>query len=462
MLIPILIGIVVLSLVFYTDANAVLVSPLKQLTSGIPLQDVKCKTDHVLVIKLPNGNPYCVRPTTAKRLLAQGWIAPNLETIQIINHNETNSIVKHENITPLISNQTINTNSGSGPSVINNGTTIEHMEIVKPYPPLSVNPIISSTKSGIIKILSIGMSPNQLRVGDRVFFTVTFQNISDKPIHIGDGCMFSPLFYTISPSSNAYQYGSGLGCPVESVVILPNQVYTARGLGDPMGGGYIIDMTGELSVSMKLSYSVQSEVNFETIQFNVTASADNRLYPPEDTPVYSTPHARTVKVSDLPPIGNESNLTIPPVVSAPPFPQITEPIIINYSNPNITKILAVGMSPNPLKLGDIPRFTVTYQNISGKPIYGTAGCGSDLYYEVLSSDKIEKIYRSFPLCAEYIGAIIKPDQTITEEAVSGYYYRIIQPGLLQVTLTLSLHENSVDYSHRVIDIIQFNVNATQW
>jgi len=335
------------------------------------------------------------------------------------------------------------------------------MEIVKPYQPLSVNPIISSTKSGIIKILSIGMSPNQLRVGDRVFFTVTFQNISDNPIHIGDGCMFSPLFYTISPSSNAYQYGSGLGCPVESVVILPNQVYTARGLSDPMGGGYIIDMTGELKVSMKLRYSVQSEIDFETIQFNVNAKPDNRSYPPEVVPVHTVSPVGTINVKDLPPIGNESNVTIPSLGSTTPFPQITEPIIINYSNPNITKILAVGMSPNPIKLGDIPRFTVTYQNISGKPIYGTAGCGSDLYYEVSSSDKIEKIYRSFPLCAQY-GAIVKPDQTITEEAVSGYYYRIIQPGLLQVTMTLSLHENSVDYSHRVIDIIQFNVNATQW
>lgn len=133
--------------------------------------------------------------------------------------------------------------------------------------------------------------------------------------------------------------------------------------------------------------------------------------------------------------------------------------MINYSNTDITKILSVGMSPNRLKVGDIPYFTVTYKNISNKPIYGITGCGSDLQYDVPSSDKIEKIYTNPPTCPEY-GDIIEPNQTITEWAYSVYDYKIIQPGILNIILTLDLSENSTDYSHN-ITTIQFNVNATK-
>jgi len=173
-------------------------------------------------------------------------------------------------------------------------------------------------------------------------------------------------------------------------------------------------------------------------------------------PVYQSHRYATVKVSDLPPISE-----IPPIpaVSTTPLTQITEPTTINYSNPNATKILFVGMSPNPLKVGDIPRFTVTYQNTSGKPLYGFNGGGWNLS-KVVSSSNVQAIHRyDLPTWSQG-SEVIEPNQIITEEAGSYDYYKIIQSGLVHVTLTLKL-SNSPYYHGINIDTIQFDVNATQ-
>ena len=189
-------------------------------------------------------------------------------------------------------------------------------------------------------------------------------------------------------------------------------------------------------------------------QNNITINnnATNQTY----YPVYQVQRAGTVKVSDLPPI---QEIPPPPAVSTTPLTQITEPTMINYSNPNATKILSVGMSPNPLKVGDNQHFTVTYQNISGKPLYGFAICGWNLSKVVSSANVQVTLRNDLPTCSQG-DEVIEPNQIITEEAGSYYYYNIMQSGLVHVTLTLKL-SNSPYYHVDNIDTIQFNETAAQ-
>ena len=58
-------------------SNSVYVSPLKQIQSGILPKDVKCKQNLILVIKIENGSPACVKQTSVTRLLAHGWVRAN-------------------------------------------------------------------------------------------------------------------------------------------------------------------------------------------------------------------------------------------------------------------------------------------------------------------------------------------------------------------------------------------------
>src|SRR5205807_2580573 len=119
----VLISMLVLLWIVHSEVNAVLPSPLKQIQSGISAHDVKCNVGFVLIMRSSNDHhPVCVRPTSEQRLLANGWIVPNLETTQIINHNETINTVKHYNLTPLISNYTNNTSSEPRKNANNDGT----------------------------------------------------------------------------------------------------------------------------------------------------------------------------------------------------------------------------------------------------------------------------------------------------------------------------------------------------
>ena len=51
----------------------VITSPLVQFKSGITANNVKCQQGLQLVIKAENGNPACVKPDTATRLVQWGW-----------------------------------------------------------------------------------------------------------------------------------------------------------------------------------------------------------------------------------------------------------------------------------------------------------------------------------------------------------------------------------------------------
>src|SRR2546427_10018982 len=83
-------------------------SPLKQLKSGIMIQDVKCGGDRVLVIKESNEQPACVRPTSTARLLSNGWITlAKFETIHpIVQHNDTLVSQQQDVIMPNTNNTT--------------------------------------------------------------------------------------------------------------------------------------------------------------------------------------------------------------------------------------------------------------------------------------------------------------------------------------------------------------------
>jgi hypothetical protein len=48
-------------------------SPLKQVMTGILPPDVACKTGFELILKSTTGNPACVFPPTASKLVSVGW-----------------------------------------------------------------------------------------------------------------------------------------------------------------------------------------------------------------------------------------------------------------------------------------------------------------------------------------------------------------------------------------------------
>jgi len=340
-LIPVLICIIVLSLASHTDANAILMSPLKQIKSGIALQDVKCEESFVMVVKVANGDPSCVKPTSTARLLSNGWITlAEFETTHpIIQHNDT--LIPQQNIT----NQNINTtnqiatnatfltseNNTMLSSKINNATqkindSNIHNDLVtrlysnytsgvkidgslimindvyvpnrplylpsmKPLPEVTSTPIVlSSSMPSVIKILSVGMYPNPLKVGDKPQFTITYQNISNKPITHDldfDCCWW--FGYSIEPSDKVKEstYGENsqkLAWGGEED-LQPNQIVTDPGRGavsinpsantggnGPVHADYTIMKPGMLTVTANIWLAVGSADLYETIQFNVNAT----------------------------------------------------------------------------------------------------------------------------------------------------------------------------------------------
>jgi len=48
-------------------------SPLKQLKNGILPQEIKCKEDLILTIKISDGSPACVKSETKAKLIERGW-----------------------------------------------------------------------------------------------------------------------------------------------------------------------------------------------------------------------------------------------------------------------------------------------------------------------------------------------------------------------------------------------------
>jgi len=163
-----------------------------------------------------------------------------------------------------------------------------------PLPALQVTPTVSSSSPNSLKILMIGMSPNTLKVGDKPMFTLTYQNISDKPIYVTYGCSVTPLGLVISPSDNALMMiggGNRAGCPDGTYTIDPNSIVTNWAMADPTlghvdlntflysgfsAGLYQITKPGKLHVTMELFVRNHGQTGkydiMETVQFDVNAT----------------------------------------------------------------------------------------------------------------------------------------------------------------------------------------------
>ncbi len=50
--------------------------PLQQIQSGISLQDVKCNSSLILIVKVEDNSPACVKQSSADVLIARGWGKP--------------------------------------------------------------------------------------------------------------------------------------------------------------------------------------------------------------------------------------------------------------------------------------------------------------------------------------------------------------------------------------------------
>ncbi len=131
---------------------------------------------------------------------------------------------------------------------------------------------------------------------------------------------------------------------------------------------------------------------------------------------------------------------------------------IQVAEPSVIKIKSVGISPYPLKVGDMAKFNVTYQKIGDGQLYHIIGCGSDLSATFSPSSSIREMYDG-RMCAEGIEAI-KQNQTITEGTWSSSH--ILKPGLLNVTLNLYLSKEGIAmYEGKPEAKIQFFVNVSQ-
>lgn len=262
-------------------------SPLKQIKLGLQPTDIKCKEGLVLLWKTENGNPSCVKPSSTSRLMSQGWVTPEEfklirstvnNTSAILLNNTTGNIgdtglLQNSNVTKLFLDFSKNSTSSKEQNATNE--IIDHSNNrYRLFSSIQVNPTISTTKEGTIKIISIGMYPNPLKVGDVAMFSITFQNVSNSPINLHDGCTTSSLLYTISPSDSVLEIPQPpLKCSVWSFDLQPNEIYTLRSMSNQLVGYYQIIKPNDLNVDLMLDWYDSTQSHFsETINFDVNAT----------------------------------------------------------------------------------------------------------------------------------------------------------------------------------------------
>ncbi|MGI0027283.1 MAG: hypothetical protein ACREAD_05525 [Nitrosopumilaceae archaeon] len=72
-----------------TSLPTILLSPLKQFKSGIPVNDIRCKQDLTLVTRPSDNSSACVKPTTAFKLVQRGWGSLVISTTKTMNIDNT-------------------------------------------------------------------------------------------------------------------------------------------------------------------------------------------------------------------------------------------------------------------------------------------------------------------------------------------------------------------------------------
>lgn len=84
-------------------------SPLIQFRSGIPLDKIQCNDDLILIIKVNNGQPVCVKETSASTLIGWGWAVLPDKYIKLI-HNKAD----FKQPTVIIPSSILNSSTDSG------------------------------------------------------------------------------------------------------------------------------------------------------------------------------------------------------------------------------------------------------------------------------------------------------------------------------------------------------------
>ena len=162
-----------------------------------------------------------------------------------------------------------------------------------------------------------------------------------------------------------------------------------------------------------------------------------------------------------------------------PLPALQVTPTVSSTSPNSIKVLMIGMSPNPLHVGDRPKFTLTWQNTSDKPIYVTEGTITGLGFVITPSDNALLGFGGNQASPSAGTETINPNQTSTVVAFpdptyghldlntfrySGFdygQYLITKAGILHVTMELFLRTHGPTGGYDIMDTIQFDVNATQ-
>ncbi|MFZ1077397.1 MAG: hypothetical protein WAN47_08230 [Nitrosotalea sp.] len=82
--------IAILTVILVVGSNTIfaqpetMLSPLRQLKSGIQAQDIQCETGFELILKSQDGSPACVTPDTANILIERGWARNPLVKLPVL------------------------------------------------------------------------------------------------------------------------------------------------------------------------------------------------------------------------------------------------------------------------------------------------------------------------------------------------------------------------------------------
>ena len=247
----------------------------------------------------------------------------------------------------------------------------------------------------------------------------------------------------------------------------------------------IQSLSSELSVSKQIEQEnnitiTQLQQNTENLDGEIKSLSD-RLASLEDK--ISPPSSMSVNATSIPPSVNPTpapkfvnTTSIPPTVSTASTPIViqnkTSVTSQSFSPANLTismtkpeiKILSVEMTPNPLKVGDNPQFTVTYQNISDKEIFqNLVGCGTvpSLHWEINPPSSVQRqLVPNSGLTCPPMMQNVKPNEVSVASGIGIYdaLYQITTAGELNVILQMNLEDATMSGLQATI---QFNVNATQ-
>ena len=237
------------------------------LTEGLQMTDLKSKTTEQLIQSLTS------ELNSNKQLLERSNLT--ISKLQSKDESLTNEIRLLNQRIDSLENKIREQSTPPLASLTTNSIPVQNKTSTSQFMP-QINSTVSMTKPEI-KILSIAMSPNILKVGDKPTFTVTYQNISNRTL-IEDviGCGANPsLHWEISPPTSVKEQlfsDNGVKCTPRTDSVKPHDVNVASGYG--AGNGlYQILKTGDLNVTLHMHLEDGSTSGVQTtIKFTVNVS----------------------------------------------------------------------------------------------------------------------------------------------------------------------------------------------